>query len=130
MRLQSISALLPSAAKEATSKERIRLEGIITTLKMASQVRIQKEHPAIQTLSATLNSAATTLIAKERTRLENLEKLTNVLNPASTLKRGYSITKIGGKAVGSADKAKPGDILETIMAEGIIKSIVEATGTK
>lgn len=130
MRLQSISAQLPSAAREATSKERIRLEGIITTLRIASQVRIQKEYPALQTISTTLNSAATTLMAKERTRLENLEKLTNVLNPASTLKRGYTITKIGGKAVGSADKAKPGDILETIMAEGIIKSIVEATEIK
>ncbi len=104
MRLQNISALLPAAAREATSKERIRLEGITTTLRMAVRAALDKE----------------------KGRLDALQRLTDVLNPAATLKRGYSITRIGGKAVTSAAEVRPGDTLETLTAGGIIISSVES----
>ncbi len=125
MKLHGISAILPSAAGEAISKAKIRIEGLTTTLRIASHTRIQIEYPRLQSLSTSLKTAATSLIEREQARLENLEKLTDVLNPASTLKRGYSITKICGKTVTNAEKAKAGDILETITAHGSIKSIVE-----
>lgn len=125
MRLHSISTIIPTAAGEAVAKAKIRIEGLTTTLRMASHNRIHIEYPRLQSLSTSLKTAAISLLGREQTRLENLEKLTDVLNPASTLKRGYSITKIGGKALTCADYAKAGDILETIIADGIIKSIVE-----
>ena len=130
MKLHAISSLLPAAANDAISKARIRIEGITTTLRMASHTRIQIEYPQLIGISNTLKTAAPSLLEKERTRLDNLEKLTDVLNPASTLKRGYSITKICGKAVSNADMAKPGDILETITANGSILSTVDQTPKK
>lgn len=125
MKLQRISSILPSAAGDAISKAKIRIESITTTLRLASHTRIQIEYPKIQSISTSLKTTAYSIIERERTRLENIENLVDVLNPESTLKRGYSITKIDGRAVMSADKAKAGDILETITADGCIKSIVE-----
>lgn len=100
LKLHGISALIPSAANDALSKARIRVEGITTTLRMAAQARIRLE----------------------MSRLDNLQKLTEVLSPTSTLKRGYSITKIGGKTVGDISEVKPGDTIETVTYHGNIIS--------
>lgn len=103
LRLQGISSLLPAAAREATSKERIRLEGITSTLRMSTRMRIDRE----------------------KSRLESLERLTEVLSPVSTLKRGYSITRINGKAVTDISKLKPGATIETQTADGILTSTID-----
>lgn len=124
LKLQGISAMLPSAAREATSKERIKLEGITTTLRMSSRLRIQKEIPALDSIASTIRMSANTLLEKERSKLDSLERLTEVLNPVSTLKHGYSITKIGGKAVYDISKVMPGDMIETQTYQGSIISTV------
>lgn len=105
LKLQSISALIPSAASHAISKARIRAEALSTTLRMSAQ----------------------TLIQLEKTRLDNIAKLIDVLSPAATLKRGYTLTKIGGKAVTDIDMVNPGDQIETITSKGILTSIVLTT---
>ncbi|MDE7347114.1 MAG: exodeoxyribonuclease VII large subunit [Muribaculaceae bacterium] len=125
LKLQAISSMLPTAAKEATSKEKIRLEGISTTLRMASQIRIQKEYPALESIASKIRSAATSTIDKERSRLDSLERLAHVLDPASTLKRGYTITRIGGRAVTTIETVNPGDVIETLTALGIIISTAD-----
>ncbi len=129
LKLQGFSALIPSAAREATSKERILLEGITATLRMSSQIRIQKEFPVIESAFSKISMAATTLLQKEKSRIEALERLTDALNPVSTLKRGYSITRVGGKAITSAEAVKPGDILETLTYQGSIISTASDIST-
>ncbi|MDE5813746.1 MAG: hypothetical protein K2H72_05615, partial [Muribaculaceae bacterium] len=104
---------MPAAAREATSKERVRLEGLATTLKMASQVRIQKEHPMLESIGSSIRMSALSVLERENNRLDALKRLTDALNPSSTLKRGYSITRINGKAVIDTGDIRPGDILET-----------------
>ncbi len=105
LKLQRISALLPSIASEATSKERVRLEKISTSLKFYIQTRLDKEKLA----------------------LENIGKLIDVLSPTATLKRGYSITRIKGRAISGSTEARPGDMLETLTADGTIISIVKSS---
>ena len=127
IRLQSLSALIPSAAREATSKEKIRLEGITTTLRMASRMRIQKEDPLLESMAESVRTAAISMLEKEKTRIDSLCRLTEVLSPTSTLKRGYSITRVNGKAVTDPKTVKPGDIIETQTAQGMIISKAETT---
>ena len=127
IRLQSLSALIPSAAREATSKEKIRLEGITTTLRMASRMRIQKEYPLLESTAESVRTAAISMLEKEKTRIDSLCRLTEVLSPTSTLKRGYSITRVNGKAVTDPKTVKPGDIIETQTAQGMIISKAETT---
>lgn len=122
IRLQSLSALIPSAAREATSKEKIRLEGITTTLRMASRMRIQKEYPLLESMAESVRTAAISMLEKEKTRIDSLCRLTEVLSPTSTLKRGYSITRVNGKAVTDPKTVKSGDIIETQTAQGMIIS--------
>lgn len=127
LRLQGLSSLIPAAAREATSKEQIRLEAIITALRMGSQNRIQKEYPVLDSMAATIRMTAISILEREKSRLDSIERLTEVLSPTSTLKRGYSITRINGKAVTDVKTIKPGDTLETQTADGSIFSIADKT---
>lgn len=102
LKLHGISALIPAAASDALSKASIRVEALTTTLRLATQTRIQLEN----------------------THLDNLAKLIEVLSPTSTLKRGYTITKIGGKAVTDTTMVAPGDQIETITANGSFTSTI------
>lgn len=124
IRLHSISSQLPSAAREATSKARIKIENISTTLRLASHARVEREIPILQSYGATVKLAATTRMEKEKDFLDNMERLIEALNPSSTLKRGYTITRFRGKALTDTTVVKQGDILETVTASGSISSRV------
>ena len=45
------------------------------------------------------------------------------LSPQATLLRGYSITRVGGKAITSPDDIPAGTILETTLALGTLLSV-------
>jgi Exonuclease VII, large subunit len=49
------------------------------------------------------------------------------LSPRSVLKRGYSITQLNGKSIRTIDQLKEGEILNTILYEGIVLSSVKST---
>ena len=127
LKLQGISTLIPSAAREATAKERIRLEGITTALRMSSRIRIQSEYPTLDAIATSIRMAATGLLGQEKSRLDSLERLTEVLSPAATLKRGYSITRTNGKIITNATDVRPGDIIDTQTSEGTLISIASHT---
>ena len=62
--------------------------------------------------------------------LENIEKNISNMDPVNVLKRGYSITLRDGKSVTNISGVKNGDTINTIVFEGDIISIVQATNKK
>lgn len=122
--LHNISATLPGIAHEATSKEKIRIENFAATLKVVTHATITREDTALRNIIATLRLAANGSIDRAGTSLDNIGKLISVLDPVTTLKRGYSITRVNGKALTSTESLNEGDILVTTTAGGTITSTV------
>ncbi|NOY36807.1 MAG: exodeoxyribonuclease VII large subunit [Chlorobi bacterium] len=60
----------------------------------------------------------------QKHRTELLQKSIDLLNPANTLKRGYSITRRNNKVIRQAVSLRPGDILITEFEKGKKKSKV------
>lgn len=56
-------------------------------------------------------------------RLTALQQLLDTISPEATLRRGFSITRIDGHAVTSADEVPAGSILTTSLATGQIISV-------
>lgn len=125
MRLRNIYSRLPLITQRATSREGGRLENISTTLRMASMAQLDKANAIIDNYSSAVKLAASSKLEKETTALGNLEKLINVLNPASTLTRGYTITRVNGRAITNPGDVSPGDLLVTDTAGGQIISKVK-----
>jgi exodeoxyribonuclease VII large subunit len=69
------------------------------------------------------------LLKLKSTSLEiaGIEKNVTNMSPVNVLKRGYSITLLNGKSVKNISQVKSGDILNTIVHEGNITSIVNST---
>jgi len=59
--------------------------------------------------------------------LEGVEKSVANMNPRNVLKRGFSITQINGIAVKHIKQLKENDLIETLVFDGKIKSIVKST---
>lgn len=91
-------------------------------------------HQQIRTRSNQVNNQKSALghltkaTIKSRSHLvQILSEKVKLLDPANTLKRGYSLTLSGGKIVRNADDLQPGDQLETIFAKGRAESTVKKT---
>ena len=61
---------------------------------------------------------------KKNSYLNLLGKL-EVLNPITTLKRGYSVTRSNGKIITKIEDVKVGDVLETSLVNGKMESVIQ-----
>lgn len=123
-RLDNISTMVPVAVMTRLQGARERLTRTAMRLPEAAARATGEERMKLEKLKMRLGGAVDTRIALGRKHLEGLEKLIEVLDPAATLKRGYSITRIDGKAVRDADSLTDETIIETTFASGKIRSKV------
>jgi exodeoxyribonuclease VII large subunit len=72
-----------------------------------------------------LSSSVKSLFQTQDDRVKHLEQGIKLLDPANVLKRGYSITYSNSKAIRTVSQLSEGDIIQTKLYEGSIKSKVE-----
>ena len=78
----------------------------------------------LDALAPRLPLAASRRLTVEQHRLELAAEKLKMLDPRLLLQRGYSITLKDGHAVSDAATLSPGDVVETRLAKGTIKSTV------
>lgn len=66
-------------------------------------------------------------ISMERQKLQSKIQLIDVLSPAATLRRGYSITRINGKAIRSLTDAPAGAQITTTLSDGELLSTITSS---
>jgi exodeoxyribonuclease VII large subunit len=66
------------------------------------------------------------ILLRARHRLDLLEQRAESADPTKLLQRGYSMTLHNGRIVRNAKELRPGDTIETRLAEGTITSEVTA----
>lgn len=64
------------------------------------------------------------MLEERQRRLEMIATIVKYADPKRVLEQGYSITRLNGKAVKTASLLKPGDCIETEMAQGKVSSEV------
>jgi exodeoxyribonuclease VII large subunit len=84
--------------------------------------RITPELARLDHIMESIASAADVVLRRRSDRLESLQEMLNALSPEATLRRGYSITRVGGKAVTDASQIPTGALIETTLANGTIIS--------
>ena len=123
--LSRLASGLPRAAAAKTGEARARLASARSLIGAASRARTAAEMRRLQTLTASLQLAAPQGMQAARRRIEGLEAVVEALSPVNTLSRGYSITRVDGRAVRSAAQVPPGARITTTLAEGTLTSTVE-----
>ncbi len=127
--LSRTALLLPAIASRATSGGRLRIEQLRSRVEAATHNRIVSETQRLEAIGKSILTAAPVVIGRGEQKLEALCSLVNALDPAATLKRGYSITRINGRALRSTEGLSEGDLIETTLAGGTLLSKIETAGT-
>lgn len=126
-RLRSASAELPLLASAATSAARADLLRTADAIGNAATSLTSSERQKLNARGETLGMYSLNVLAKNRDRLEAAGELLQVLDPANTLKRGYSVTRVDGHAVTDASVLAPGTVIETRLYSGTVTSTVSET---
>lgn len=120
--LETALTVAPGAALE---RSRNRLHQATATLSGVGARRILPELSRLTHLMDSIGAAGRVTLQRKADRLESYSRLLKALSPEATLKRGYSLTLINGKAVRDASLLAPGTEVTTCVAHGEFKSIVK-----
>ncbi|WP_300898640.1 exodeoxyribonuclease VII large subunit [uncultured Duncaniella sp.] len=123
--LDRLALAVGDAATASLRPERARLDSLTLAVSDAATACLRPERSRLDIMAERLSASAFTAIERQRTALDTLDGLVKVLSPQSTLARGYSITRVNGRAVTSAEGLAPGTTLETTLASGTVLSVTK-----
>lgn len=121
--LSYYEALLPTVPLTAVERENARLRSNMMSLAQIGARRISPELARLDHTMKSIASAADVVLRRRSDRLNSLQEMLNALSPEATLRRGYSITRVGGKAITDASLISSGTEIETTLANGTIVSV-------
>ena len=125
-RLKLVANKLPLLFSAVKTNENMRIQRLATALAGKSTLRIEQEKGRVDMLDRQLVLYAPVLLRNHQKHIELMESKLQSAHPDRILRLGFSITRIGGKAVKDASDVQEGDEIETTLAAGTIRSRVES----
>ncbi len=129
------------------SKHTERCDRIMSEIRTGLNVRMKEEEMKLNMIGNKLETSPKRLISDQESHLNGIKELISrttkhriekaneklgflehrlTLNdPRTILKRGYSITRINGKVVTNDLETNDGDIMETLLYDGMVTSVVK-----
>ena len=114
--------LLKPAVKERLATCSTNLKILGTNLTGSLKSRLVTSSELMSRMEVMMKNAVKDFLMVRKHHLEMLRKQNNYLDPFLILRRGYSVTYLNGKAVKESKMVGKDALLETRLAEGIIKS--------
>ena len=124
LRLSRLAERLPALFGSVKDKQEARLDILQERLFRLAEIRLSNCENIVGQLEKKISLTAEHLLMVEKHRLELLEGRAQNLDP-QLLRRGYSITLVGGKALRDPSQVKQGDKIETRLEKGTITSIID-----
>lgn len=109
-------------AERHLAYEKMRLKQLADRIPTLFSLTRERQTKRIDALAHRLDSAATQRLERERHRLQLVAQRAQAQDPIHILRRGYSITLHNGHALRSGDELADGDIIETRLEQGTLKS--------
>ena len=122
--LQQLAEQLRTGALAAIDRQRRRLEQLTVRIPSVAYRRLSAARMALATCEKDLSNAAANRLIRARHQLDLLRQKVSDASPDKLLARGYSITLKDGKPVKSASGLQSGDLLETRLHQGTVRSTV------
>lgn len=124
-RLTQMETMVPALAGQHLQREKLRIGNFNTSIPLAVKGLTTRGHTHLDGIMTQLPLLARTALDRADERLRSASQLLGVLSPENTLKRGYSITRVEGRAVRDALALMPGAVIETQLSSGKITSRIE-----
>ena len=122
--LSTIAEMLPRVFSTAKVRQEARIDGLYSRILSMIQQKIITQKAIVGQVEERIPMLLERRLTTERHLLQLAEEKARSLNPVLLLKRGYSITTKDGKAIRNPQELEKGDLIETRLSEGIIKSTI------
>ena len=123
-RLYTLAARLQQAVRGSLVREHRRIDQLRRRIPAVAYRSLSQSRLALATVRKDIRQAVSTLLDRRRHRLELLSQRIADASPEKQLARGYSLTLKDGRAVRDASALHEGDILETRLHQGSVRSVV------
>ena len=123
-RIASLESLIPQLSLMKLADNHSRLKTLADKLPILVAASLGRENTKLTGKWQMVSSFADNLVKAQNQKLINFQNLLQVLSPTNTLRRGYSVTRINGKAVKDISALQSGDVLTTQLFDGEVKSKV------
>ena len=124
--LAYFEGLLPTASMAGVERAGVQLRTRSAALASVSSQRVMPQTVRLAHMADALANAAMAAVERRRLKLDGKEALVSALSPEATLRRGYSVTRVDGRAVRSAADVAPGTRIVTELASGSIVSVTQS----
>ena len=106
-------------------EEEMKLNMIGNKLETSPKRLISEQESHLNSIKELISRTTKHRIEKANEKLSFLEHRLTLNDPRTILKRGYSITRINGKVVTNDLETNDGDIMETLLYDGTVTSVVK-----
>jgi exodeoxyribonuclease VII large subunit len=121
---KSVTRYFRSVTTNALEGNNNEVNACMNTLFQYATFAVKKEKSTIRDIANDLVRSTNSLITQKKSLITGVEQVVTIMDPINILKRGFTITRMNGKAVKDLSNVKAGDNLVTLTAEGSIESIV------
>ena len=130
-RVDQLEMRLLQLGKDIFQQRRSRIEKIVMFLSAFRPDRLlQAKRAELAILEMRLRRSLSANVEFRKNRVTELGNVIRLLGPQQTLERGYSITlDAKGNVIRSVQGIKTGDRIQTKLADGAMKSVVEEAGS-
>jgi exodeoxyribonuclease VII large subunit len=123
-RLKMLASKIPMLFSTVKAREEVRLHRLSASMANSSIQHLEQAKGRVELMNQQLSLYTSTLLQGERKHIELMESKLQGAHPNRILQLGFSITRVGGKALKDVDEVKEGDEIETTLASGTFKSTI------
>lgn len=123
--LEKEMARIPALVSSRISYSGAQLEKTGSILGTVAAARILRENQRLGIIGEKIRFSANNMLSSAKSKFQSTRDIVEALSPANTLRRGYSITRIDGKAVKDASDVAPGTVITTQLADGELVSVAK-----
>ena len=107
--LAYFTSMIPATARRIIDTNRIRLDNYACSIPVAAVNLMTAQRTRLERFVERMGDIVNGAMQREQQRLQALDDKATLLSPAGTLRRGYSLVKLGNKYVSTASDLQPGD---------------------
>ena len=112
------TSMIPATARRIIDTNRIRLDNHARSIPLVASNLMATQHTRLERAIERIGDAVARAMQREQQRLQALDDKATLLSPAGTLRRGYSLVKLGDKYISTDTDLRPGDQVTLQFAVG------------
>ncbi len=120
--LENLTRRMSDSISERMNAEKVRIERLSQKLPSLFAVLKTRQEQILETIWIRSVNGVRNMLTAQTHKLEIVDKTLAAADPAVILKRGYSLTRAGGRVVKCASDLKKGDRLTTVFSDGSVES--------